>query len=165
MGRRSFGTGTVVLAAALLVAAGAAGALLRVQPGADGEAQADATATPRTYTPARAKRPLAPSAAVPAARELRLGFDSPQLAQPGTPRRALAEFLAAWRDGDFERMTLWTADSWQLDTPRPAAALRRQFARSSCAGRSSRRASAAPGAPSSTWSSSTAIFAPASSGA
>lgn len=55
------------------------------------------------------------------------GVSSPQAYKAGTPERALAEFLAAWRGKDFARMAQATALAWKHTAPAPAQALRKQY--------------------------------------
>lgn len=45
----------------------------------------------------------------------------------GTPARALASFMAAWRDRHWSRMVTWTAAAWSEFAPRPAEQLAHRF--------------------------------------
>ncbi len=55
------------------------------------------------------------------------GFPSPGAYKAGTPERALAEFLAAWRGKDFAHMAQATDITWKHTDPNPPQALRKQF--------------------------------------
>ena len=56
-----------------------------------------------------------------------LGFPRPEQFRPNGAERALAEFMAAWRDRAWGRMATWTAEGFQLRHPRPARELRRLY--------------------------------------
>ncbi len=56
---------------------------------------------------------------------------NPQAYKAGTPERALAEFLAAWRSKNFSRVaqfTQITQITWKHSDPAPVQALQKQFA-------------------------------------
>lgn len=50
-------------------------------------------------------------------------FDSPSKFNSDSPERAVAEFAAAWRDSDFERMSSFTEGSWRSGKKDPAGLL------------------------------------------
>lgn len=52
---------------------------------------------------------------------------NPQMYKPGTPERALAEFLAAWHAKNFSRVAQFTQLTWKHSDPAPVQALQKQF--------------------------------------
>ena len=56
-----------------------------------------------------------------------LPFRPPSTYALGTPERALASFLAAWRDQHWTRMATWSALEWRRQTDRPADWLAQRF--------------------------------------
>lgn len=52
---------------------------------------------------------------------------NPQMYKPGTPERALAEFLAAWHTKNFSRVAQFTQLTWKHSDPAPVQALQKQF--------------------------------------
>jgi hypothetical protein len=122
-------TAGVVVAAAVVVA-------LAFDAGGGGEdrrardrARRAAPLSPPPPVPAKPAKP-AGTGREPAAEEDRpaqLGMPAPSGIRPGTPERALARFMEAWRDRQWERMATWTAVFWRRQRPHPGATLRARF--------------------------------------
>jgi len=78
-------------------------------------------------TPASAGKDRRGPTVIGESRAMRLPFRPPGAYGAGTPERALAAFMAAWRDRHWSRMATWTAAAWLGTALRPAQQLADRF--------------------------------------
>lgn len=82
-----------------------------------------------TRSPPEGQKNAAPGAEAEEQRSAQLGFPRPTRYARGTARRALAEFVAAWRARSYERMATWATPSWRKLQRRPVDRLREKLDR------------------------------------